>query len=79
MQACETLNGVDKATETELKEAARAYVEAPKRLKAAILRAAFERGETPASIVRAIGHVYTYDYVARLIRQEKQRRAEQQT
>lgn len=60
--------------ETELEEAATTYEEAPKRLKAAILKAALERGEKPAVITRKIRHVYTADYVARLVRTERERR-----
>lgn len=55
---------------TELEEAATAYEEAPKRLKAAILSAA-AAGERPSDITRAIRHVYTADYVARLVREAK--------
>jgi len=55
---------------TELEDAATAYEEAPKRLRAAILKAAAE-GERPADITRAIRHVYTADYVARLIREAR--------
>lgn len=61
--------------ETELQDAAQAYEEAPRRLRAAILKAAFERGAKPADITRKIGHVYTADYVARLVREERKRRA----
>lgn len=53
--------------ETQLKEAAAAYLEAPKRLREAIIAAARE-GEQPADITRAIGHAYSRDYVAKLIR-----------
>jgi hypothetical protein len=60
--------------ETELEEAAATYEEAPKRLKAAILKAAIERGEKPAVITRKIRHVYTADYVARLVREAKKKR-----
>lgn len=59
--------------ETELEAAAQAYEEAPKRLRAAILKAALERGEKPADITRKIGHVYTADYVARLVREARKR------
>lgn len=55
---------------TELEDAATAYEEAPKRLRAAILKAA-AGGERPADITRAIRHVYTSDYVARLIREAR--------
>lgn len=61
--------------EDELKQAAQVYEEAPKRLRAAIIKAAFDRGEKPAAITRAIGYVYTPDYVARLVRDERKRRA----
>lgn len=63
-----TLASVEEATRKELAAAAEAYRQAPDTLKAAILDAA-EKGETPAKIARAIGYVYTYDYVARLIRE----------
>jgi len=56
----------------ELKEAADAYVAAPERLRAAIVKAA-ALGEKPATITRAIGYVYTYDYVARLVREARKR------
>lgn len=63
------LTGVDPGRQ-ELAEAAQAYQKAPARLKAAILAAA-DRGERPRDIVRAIGYVYTYDYVARLVRERR--------
>lgn len=62
--------------QTELEQAAKAYEDAPKNLRAAILKAALEKGEKPAKITRAINHVYTADYVARLVRDERKRRAE---
>ena len=65
-----TLTGVDEDTARELAEAAEAYERAPVRLHAAILAAA-RNGERPADIVRAIRHVYTYEYVARLIRKDR--------
>lgn len=55
---------------TELEDAATAYEEAPRRLRAAILKAA-SAGERPADITRAIRYVYTADYVARLIREAR--------
>lgn len=64
----ETLTGVDDETRQELEAAARAYEQAPANLKDAI-RAAARKGDRPADIVKAIGHVYTYDYVARLVRE----------
>lgn len=55
---------------TELEEAATAYEDAPRRLKAAILKAA-SQGVRPAEITRTIRHVYTADYVARLVREAR--------
>jgi hypothetical protein len=55
--------------------AAEAYKQAPVTLKAAIIAAA-DKGQTPAKIARAIGYVYTYDYVAKLVRDERRRRAQ---
>jgi len=66
----ETLAGVDAVTRQELEDAADTYAMAPARLQAAILAAA-RQGDKPALIARAIGHVYTYDYVARLVRLDK--------
>lgn len=61
-------------TRTKLAEAARVYREAPDHLKAAILEAA-DNGEKPAEITRAIGHAYTADYVARLVREYRRGKA----
>jgi alkylhydroperoxidase family enzyme len=72
MQERETLPGVDDETRQELEAAADAYEEAPARLKAAILDAA-RKGDSPAKIVKAIRHVYTYDYVARIVRADRKR------
>jgi hypothetical protein len=69
----ETLTDVDDATRADLEQAATAYEKAPENLKAAILAAA-ESGEKPAAIARAIRYVYTYDYVARLIREDRAQR-----
>lgn len=55
---------------TELEQAATAYEEAPRRLKSAILKAATE-GARPSEITRTIRHVYTADYVARLVREAR--------
>jgi hypothetical protein len=66
----ETLTGVDTKARQALEVAADTYAAAPTRLQAAILDAA-RKGSKPADITRAIRHVYTYDYVARLIRQDK--------
>ena len=65
-----TLTGVDEETRQSLTAAASDYKEAPARLKTAILEAA-RGGEKPADIARAIGYVYTYDYVARLVRKDR--------
>jgi hypothetical protein len=61
---------MDDDTARELAAAAEAYETGPVRLRSAILRAA-RNGEKPADITRAIRHVYTYEYVARLIRQDR--------
>ena len=67
-----TLTGVDEATKSALEDAASAYEQAPARLKNVILDAARSDPEnTPAKITRVIGYVYTYDYVARLIRKDR--------
>lgn len=66
----ETLTGVDEDTRQLLVLAADNYEHGPARLQAAIVAAA-RKGEKPAAIARAIGYVYTYDYVARLIRKDK--------
>jgi hypothetical protein len=65
-----TLTGVDDETRQALRAAADGYEQAPARLKAAILEAA-RNGDKPADVARAIGYVYTYDYVARLIRLDR--------
>jgi hypothetical protein len=69
-----TLADVNEPTRQALATAADAYAQAPATLKAAILAAArSDPDNTPAKITRAIGHVYTYDYVARLIRQDREK------
>lgn len=65
-----TLTDMDESTAKELAEAADVYEQAPVRLRRAILSAA-RNGEKPADITRAIRHVYTYEYVARLIRKDR--------
>jgi len=65
---------MDEATRQALAEAADNYVKAPDRLKAQIL-AAGRKGDKPADIVKAIGYAYTYDYVARLVREDRAARA----
>lgn len=66
----ETLPQVDSETLAELEQAADGYVNGPDRLKAAILRAA-RSGEKPAAIARAIGYAYTYDFTAKLVREDR--------
>ena len=66
----ETLTGVDPETRQALEDAADSYAMAPSRLQAAILAAA-RQGDKPALIARAISYVYTYDYVARLVRSDR--------
>jgi hypothetical protein len=63
---------MDDDVRAALTEAADAVEHGPARLHAAI-RLAADRGERPAAIVKAIGHVYTYDYVARLVREHRRR------
>lgn len=65
-----TLSDMDETTARELADAAEAYEQAPVRLRAAIVAAA-RKGERPADITRAIGHAFTYEYVARLIRKDR--------
>lgn len=66
----ETLTGVDEQTRQVLAAAADNYENGPARLQAAILTAA-RGGEKPSAIARAIGYVYTYDYVAKLVRLDR--------
>ena len=66
----ETLAGMDETTRQALRLAADDYEHGPARLKTAILEAARD-GEKPADIARAISYVHTYDYVARMIREDK--------
>jgi hypothetical protein len=61
---------LDADTRRDLGDLADAYEKASPRLRAAILKAA-RGGANPAEITRAIKHVMTYDYVARLIRQDR--------
>lgn len=65
-----TLTQVNDETRRELEALADAYERATPRLQAAILVAA-RNGEKPAAIARAIRYVYTYDYVARIIREDR--------
>lgn len=66
----ETLPQVDSETLADLEQAADNYVNGPDRLKRAIIRAA-RSGEKPAAIARAIGYAYTYDFTAKLVREDK--------
>lgn len=66
----ETLTQVDPETRADLEGAADNYVNGPDRLKAAITRAA-RKGDKPADIARAISYAYTYDFTAKLIREDK--------
>lgn len=65
-----TLTYVDSDTRAELEQAADSYVNGPERLKAAIIRAA-RKGDKPAAIARAIGYAYTYDFTAKLVREDR--------
>ena len=65
-----TLTDMDESTARELADAAEAYERAPDRLKAAMVRAA-RKGDKPATIARAIGYAYTYDFTAKLIREDR--------
>jgi len=66
----ETLTDVDPETRQSLEVAADNYEHGPARLQAAIIAAA-RKGEKPADITRAISYVYTYDYVAKLVREDR--------
>jgi hypothetical protein len=69
----ETLTGMadmDDETRAKLAVAAKAYLDAPANLRAAIIEAG-RNGDKPADIARAIDYAFTYDYVARLIRQDR--------
>jgi hypothetical protein len=70
LERCETLTGMDPEREARLAAKGNAYKRAPAELRAEILDAA-RAGDKPADIHRAIGYVQTYDYVARIIREDK--------
>lgn len=53
---------------TQLEEAAAAFLDAPKNLKAAIIEAA-KQGNTSAEIANAINLTYGPDYVSQIIRE----------
>jgi len=61
---------VDEKTRQALEVAADNYENAPARLKAAILAAA-RKGEKPGRIARTIRYAYSYDYVARIVREDR--------
>jgi hypothetical protein len=61
---------MDEETRAKLAAAAKTYVEAPANLRAAIIESG-RKGDRPADIVKAIGYAFTYDYVARLVRQDR--------
>lgn len=61
---------MDDDTRRGLAEAAAEMTAAPERLKTLILEAA-RRGERPAAIHRVIFPAYTYDYIAKLIRDDR--------
>lgn len=66
----ETLTDMDDETRRGLAEAADNLLNGPDRLKARIIEAG-RRGEKPAAIHRVIHPAYTYDYVARLVREDR--------
>lgn len=66
----ETLPQVDSETRAALEQAADNYVNGPDRLKAEIIGAA-RKGNKPADIARAIGYAHTYDFTAKLVREDK--------
>ena len=67
----ETLPHMDEdETRQALADAADIYANAPDRLKATILAAA-RSGMTHAKIARAIHYAYTYEYVAKLVRDDR--------
>jgi hypothetical protein len=67
----ETLTDMDEARRQRLADAADAVLNGPDRLKAEILDAG-RAGEKPATIHRVIYPAYTYDYVARLVREDRE-------
>lgn len=69
-----TLTDVDDQVRQALEHAADQVEYGSARLKAAILAAA-KAGEKPATITKAIGHVWTYDYVAKIIRDSRSKKS----
>jgi hypothetical protein len=72
----ETLTDMDDETRLGLAEAADHVLHGPERLKAKII-AAGRNGEKPADIHKVIHPAYTYDYVAKLIREDRAARTRQ--
>lgn len=66
----ETLTAVEDDVRNDLEAAAKEFLEAPAKFRAAILRAA-ARGENANAITAAIGFAYSPDYVRRLIREAR--------
>lgn len=66
----ETLTDMDDETRDKLADAAKVYLDAPANLRAVIIESG-RNGDKPADIARAINYAFTYDYVARLIRQDR--------
>jgi hypothetical protein len=56
--------------ETKLAEAAKEFLDAPRKFQAVILEAA-AAGDNANRITQAINHAYSPDYVRRLIREAK--------
>jgi hypothetical protein len=65
-----TLTDMDDETRRGLEEAADDVLNGPDRLRARIV-AAGRKGDKPAEIHRVIYPAYTYDYVARLVREDR--------
>ena len=57
--------------ETELAQAAREFLDAPRKFQEVIFKAA-QAGANANQITKAIGHAYSPDYVRRLIREAKE-------
>jgi hypothetical protein len=66
----ENLKDVEPDMEAELAEAAREFLDAPRKFQAVILKAA-GKGENANKITKAIGHAYSPDYVRRIIREAR--------
>jgi len=67
---------MDEETRRGLAEAADNVLHGPERLKAKIIEAG-RKGDKPADIHKVIHPAYTYDYTARLIREDRAARAKQ--